>query len=99
MMGYLETAGVIAVPMLFGSCVLLLLCAISWCVDVYEGDAEMPNWMRIKKKTPRKAATKRGIVGQRVRRSTCICSTIVPQPTLDVKCDLPLRVEWHWMRG
>lgn len=52
-----------------------------------------------KRKIPRMAATKRGIVGQRVRRSACIYTTIVPQPTLDVKRNLPLRVEWRWMRG
>ena len=51
------------------------------------------------RKSPRKAATKRGIVGQRIRRSACIYTTIIPQPTLDVKGNLPLRVEWRWMRG
>ena len=62
------------------------------------GYEELPK-LRRKRKIPRKAATSRGIVGQRVRRSACIYTTIVPQPTLDVKCDLPLRVEWRWMRG
>lgn len=62
------------------------------------GYEELPK-LRLRKKIPRKAATKRGIVGQRVRRSNCIYTTIVPQPTLDVKGNLPLRVEWRWMRG
>ena len=50
-----------------------------------------------KRKAPRKAATKRGTVGQRVRRSACIYTTIVPQSSRDVKGDF--RVEWNWMRG
>lgn len=52
-----------------------------------------------KRKIPRKAATKRGIVGQRVHRSACEYSKIIAHPTLDVKGNLPLRVEWRWMRG
>ncbi len=51
------------------------------------------------RKSPRKAATKRGIVGQRVRRSACMYSTIIPQPARDVKGNEQIRVAWNWMRG
>ena len=98
MMGYIEAAGVIAVPVLIGACALILACAISWCIGVYEGDEEVPNWMRKNKKVPRKGATSRGIVGQRVG-STCVYSKIIAQPSRNVKGEYPLSVEWHWMRG
>ena len=52
-----------------------------------------------KRKSPRKAATKRGIVGQRVRRSNCMYSTIIPQPARDVKGNEQIRVAWNWIRG
>lgn len=50
-----------------------------------------------KKKSPRMAATRRGIVGQRVRRSACMYSQIIPQSAGNVKSDFAVR--WNWMRG
>ena len=50
-----------------------------------------------KRKAPRKGGASRGTVGQRVRRSACIYTNIVPQTSRDVKGDF--RVEWNWMRG
>lgn len=49
------------------------------------------------RKIPRKAATKRGTVGERVRRSRCMYSQIIPQIAGDVKGDFA--VAWKWMRG
>lgn len=49
------------------------------------------------RKIPRKAATKRGTVGERVRRSRCMYSQIIPQIAGDVKGDFAVR--WNWMRG
>lgn len=51
------------------------------------------------RKIPRKVAASRGMVGQRIRRSDCEISKIIAYPTLDVKGDCPIRVEWRWMRG
>lgn len=49
------------------------------------------------RKIPRKAGTKRGTVGERVRRSRCMYSQIIPQIAGDVKGDFAVR--WNWMRG
>lgn len=49
------------------------------------------------RKSPRKAATKRGMVGRRVRRSACEYSQIIPQSAGNVKGDFA--VAWKWMRG
>ena len=56
------------------------------------------------RKIPRKrhvlaphVATKRGTVGERVRRSRCMYSQIIPQIAGDVKGDFAVR--WNWMRG
>lgn len=49
------------------------------------------------RKTPRKAGTKRGTVGERVRRSKCMYSQIIPQSACNVKSDFAVR--WNWMRG
>lgn len=49
------------------------------------------------RKIPRKAGTKRGTVGERVRRSRCMYSQIIPQIAGDVKGDFA--VAWNWMRG
>ncbi len=50
------------------------------------------------RKIPRKVAASRGMVGQRIRWSDCEISKIIAYPTLDVKGDCPIRVEWRWMR-
>lgn len=49
------------------------------------------------RKSPRKAGTKRGTVGERVRRSRCMYSQIIPQSAGNVKGDFAVR--WNWMRG
>lgn len=49
------------------------------------------------RKIPRKAETKRGTVGERVRRSRCMYSQIIPQSAGNVKGDFAVR--WNWMRG
>ena len=56
------------------------------------------------RKIPRKrhvlaphVATKRGTVGERVRRSRCMYSQIIPQIAGNVKGDFA--VAWKWMRG
>ena len=101
----LDAAGVVLIPAAGIMGALCVAGGLSYLWEVCHGYAEPPK-LRLRKKSPRKrrvlaphVATKRGIVGQRVRRSACIYTTIVPQPTLDVKRNLPLRVEWRWMRG
>jgi hypothetical protein len=49
------------------------------------------------RKIPRKSGTKRGTVCERVRRSRCMYSQIIPQIAGDVKGDFAVR--WNWMRG
>lgn len=49
------------------------------------------------KKSPRMAATKRGTVGRRIRRTACEYSQIIPQSAGNVKGDFA--VAWKWMRG
>lgn len=62
------------------------------------GYEELPK-LRLRKKTPRKAATKRGIVGQRVRRSACEYSKIIIDYGINVKSKPKVFVDWRYMRG
>ncbi|MBQ8396665.1 MAG: hypothetical protein IJX53_00525 [Clostridia bacterium] len=62
------------------------------------GYEELPK-LRRKRKIPRKAATKRGIVGQRVRRSACEYSKIIIDYGTNVKSKPQVFVDWRYMRG
>ena len=62
------------------------------------GYEELPA-LRRKRKIPRKAATSRGIVGQRVRRSACEYSKIIIDYGTNVKSKPQVFVDWRYMRG
>ena len=55
------------------SVVFLLMCAISYILDLIAGDVPQ------KKKKPRSVAAKRGMVGQKIRRTRYEYIEIVPE--------------------
>ena len=78
-MGYMDAMGVIAVPVLIGSLALLLACAISWGIAVYEGEEPLPDWTARKKKPRVRNGAGRGTVGERIPRAKYDYIEIVPQ--------------------
>jgi hypothetical protein len=65
------------------SVVFLLMCGISYVLDLIAGDAKLPTFRKQKK--PRSVAAKRGMVGQKIRRTRYEYIEIVPQTDPRVK--------------
>ena len=97
MTSLIEAAGVVLIPCAGLLALLAIGGAVSWAIDVYNGDAELPKLPKRHKKSPRKAATSRGMVGQKLRRPLKN-SYIVAQTSRDVKGEYEIAVVWNWYR-
>lgn len=94
----LDAAGVVLIPAAGIMGALCVAGGLSYLWELYHGYAELPK-LRKRKKTPRKAATSRGIVGQRIRRSACEYSKIIIDYGTNVKSKPQVFVDWRYMRG